>query len=173
MTGRSVLFLHGAAFSRQTWAELGSLEALARAGHRAVAIDLPGYGDSAPSSADPVEFLGSLLTALSMARPMLVSPSMSGRFSLPFVAAHPERLSAFVPIAPAGVDSFKEQLSGTRIPALVLWGSEDTIFPAAGAEQLARLLPDARVVLFEGASHPCYLDDPGRFHSLLLELLGP
>ena len=43
----AVLLLHGIGGGRSIWSDSGSdtLRALADAGHRALAIDLPGYGD--------------------------------------------------------------------------------------------------------------------------------
>ena len=42
--GTPVLLLHGAAFSSQTWVEVGTLQALSEAGLDVVAVDLPGKG---------------------------------------------------------------------------------------------------------------------------------
>ena len=38
----TVLLLHGKAFSSATWAQLDTIQILAAAGHRALAVDLPG-----------------------------------------------------------------------------------------------------------------------------------
>lgn len=41
-----------------------------------------------------------------MRRPILISPSMSGRFALPFLLAQGDRLAGFVPIAPVGTKNY-------------------------------------------------------------------
>ena len=42
---KTVLLLHGAAFSSQTWVSVvPTIATLAAAGHHVIAIDLPGYG---------------------------------------------------------------------------------------------------------------------------------
>jgi abhydrolase domain-containing protein 14 len=166
--GATVLLLHGAAFDSGTWEELGTLAVLAGAGFRAVAVDLPGFGASKAARADPDHFLESLLPALGVERALIVSPSMSGRFSLPFLLAHPERVAGFVPVAPVGAVDYAERLHGCRVPALVVWGERDRVFPPSQARTLAAAFADARVLMLPGARHPAYLDQPEIFHRELV-----
>lgn len=52
-----------------------------------------------------------------------------------------------------GGDSIRHRLGEIAVPALVLHGSEDPLFPPAHGEALAREVPGARFVLLEGAGH--------------------
>jgi pimeloyl-ACP methyl ester carboxylesterase len=168
----AVLLLHGQSFRATTWKDNGTLAALAAAGRRAVALDLPGYGDSPANdiadARDPTAFVGATLDALGIERPVLVSPSMSGRFALPFASAHPDRLAGFVPIAPAGVERFADALARATAPTLVVWGEQDQVRPVAEADELASLMPNAETAILAGCGHACYLDDPAAFHAALL-----
>lgn len=166
-----VLLLHGQAFRAATWQELGTLALLAEHGWRAVAIDLPGFGESQVSAAPPAEFLERVFVSLGLERAVVVSPSMSGRFSLPLLAVRASRFAGFVPIAPVGIDSFAGPEDGARVPTLVLWGGADAVIPAARADDLAARIPGARTCVIESASHPCYLDAPARFHAEMLAFL--
>jgi abhydrolase domain-containing protein 14 len=168
-TGPPVLLLHGAAFDSDTWKRLGTLGVLAEAGFRAVAVDLPGFGGSKAARIDPGRFLEALLLALAMDRPVVVSPSMSGRFSFPFLLAHPDRVAGFVPVAPVGAVEYAARLRGSPVPALVVWGERDAVFPTAQARPLADAFAEARVLVLPGARHPAYLDQPELFHRELVD----
>jgi pimeloyl-ACP methyl ester carboxylesterase len=167
----AVLFLHGASFSAQTWQELGTLILLAEQGYRAVAVDLPGYGQSAQVESEPIDFMPNLLRNLNLARPVLVSPSMSGRYSLPLVANQPQQLAGFVAVAPVGIAPMEAQLRGIELPALAIWGSNDSIVPVEQGYLLARLLPNATLVILQEAGHACYMRATAEFHDHLLQFL--
>jgi abhydrolase domain-containing protein 14 len=165
----TVLFLHGASFSSQTWQELGTLAFLAQHSYRAVAIDLPGFGQSESVELPPLDFLLSSLELLSLDKPILVSPSLSGMYSLPLVAAYPDKLAGFVAVAPVNISTYEHQLQDNPLPTLAIWGSNDHIVPVEQAELLCRLLPHARKILFPDAGHACYLRATTAFHAHLLQ----
>src|SRR4051812_26759566 len=83
--GRPIVLLHGASFSAKTWQTIGTLNALAGAGYRVCAVDLPGTGGSAASTAPPQAWLRSFLDQVGLENPVIVSPSKSGRFAFPFI----------------------------------------------------------------------------------------
>jgi pimeloyl-ACP methyl ester carboxylesterase len=48
-------------------------------------------------------------------------------------------------------------------PSLLVWGGADEDTPLWMGERMAALLPDGALVVFEGAGHFAYADQPGRF----------
>lgn len=163
-----VLLLHGGRFSSATWEELGTLDALADAEIGAVAVDLPGFGESSAGVDDRPGFLAELIVELGLDRPVVVSPSMSGSFSTPLFCSEDSPFGGWVPVAPVGLEACSD-LGDMRTPTLIVWSSTDAVVDVAGAHALHAALPDSRLELFEDAGHPCYLDDPDRFHALLVE----
>ncbi|HEU4480453.1 MAG TPA: alpha/beta hydrolase [Actinomycetota bacterium] len=55
---------------------------------------------------------------------------------------------------------------------LLVWGTEDDAAPVAHARIMERSIPDAGLVLFEGAGHFAYLDEPDRFCRVVRHFLG-
>jgi len=170
--GRAVLLLHGGKFHSGTWKKLGTLDALADAGYRAVAIDLPGSGKSPGWMVDQKTFLAELIALLDIGRPVVISPSRSGKMSFPLILDHPEKVSGYVPIAPVGAKNNASKLKENPVPALVIWGQQDQLFPFSMAKTLAAGFKTATVLILPKAKHPAYLDQPDLFHKALLKFLG-
>jgi len=102
-----VILLHGAAFSSATWVETRTLDALSSSNIRGVAIDLPGFGKSR-SVQKPSDTIGYLNEFYPEEKFVLVSPSMSGTYSVPFLKEKgTERLAGYVPVAPVGANTIR------------------------------------------------------------------
>ena len=130
------------------------MKSLADAGCLADAVDLPGYGQSAPSQATPRTWLCELLDLLNVERPVVVSPSMSGRFALPLVTEHPQRISGFLAVAPVGIPSHKENLHRITSPVLAVWGEHDQMIPLEQADLLVNSVERGRKVISQAAAMP-------------------
>ena len=59
-------------------------------------------------------------------------------------------------------DDFSAELGRIAVPTLVVWGDRDTILSREDQETLARLIPGARLLVYPGAGHLFYWEDPSR-----------
>ncbi|XP_049995097.1 protein ABHD14A isoform X2 [Alexandromys fortis] len=171
-----VVFLHGKAFNSHTWEQLGTLQLLSKRGYRAVAIDLPGFGSSAPSpevntEVGRAELLKQVLQDLEVQNAVLVSPSLSGSYALPFLMRRHHQLRGFVPIAPTSTRNYtRDQFRAVKTPTLILYGELDHTLAQVSLQQLHHL-PNHSVVKLHNAGHACYLHNPEAFHLALLAFL--
>lgn len=172
-----VVLLHGQAFTSKTWEELGTMALLATNGYQALAMDLPGYGKSPDSDAlkadqSRVDLLSHFMESLGVRAAVLLSPSMSGHYSIPFLMKNSEQLHGFIPIAPVGTRSLSpQQYQNIQTPTLIVYGALDSNLGAQSHKNLIQL-PNHYVLKLEGARHACYMDKPKEFHQGLIEFLS-
>ena len=57
-------------------------------------------------------------------------------------------------------------------PVLLFWGDKDTATPLSDAHTMAKLIPDAGLVVAEGAGHFAFLEQPELWRASLMNFLG-
>jgi pimeloyl-ACP methyl ester carboxylesterase len=108
-SGSAVVLLHAFPMDNSLWA--AQRAAIAQAGYRVIAPDLPGFGGSAPSPEAPTldvmaDAVAGLLDNLGIERAVVGGLSMGGYVTMALLRRHPDRLSAIVLAdTKAGADS--------------------------------------------------------------------
>ena len=170
--GRPVVLFHGAGFTSAVWADAGLLAALAAAGYRAVAVDLPGYGGSAASAPDEPAWVAALFAAVGADGPVLVAPSTSGSYAFPYLLADGAKAAGLVAVAPVGIPRHLEHMGRVTCPVLAVWGSDDRTVPLSDGVQLLRTVGGGRMVVVPDGSHAPHVSHPARFRDELLAFLA-
>jgi len=108
--GAPIVLFHGYADSADTWRQ--TLALLARQGRRAIAVDLPGFGNADVLREDPIlpqldDFAAAAVAYLGGRRGrrvIAVGNSLGGCLVLRLAERHRERLAGVVGVAPAGLE---------------------------------------------------------------------
>ena len=66
-----------------------------------------------------------------------------------------------------------QRAASVNVPTLVLVGSEDSITPPALSQQLAELIPGARLEVIEGAGHISNAERPAGFNRAIASFIAP
>lgn len=252
--GTAVILLHGFATSSFLWRNVAP--AITEAGHTAYAMDLFGHGESdRPFDADfgiaaQAEYLDAAMTALRVARAVLVGVDIGGDVALRLAATRPERVEKLVLIntpafdelpakditqmqrstarfafrTPRGIlgaaplvegilrksvadpekhmptrliarylapfvgkdgtnhlltlassisaeDLEDIDLRNIHVPALILWGEEDTFTDGRIADKLTSSLPDGRLVRLPGVARLLPEENPEYLVELLMDFM--
>jgi pimeloyl-ACP methyl ester carboxylesterase len=182
--GPPLICLHGLGGTKASF--LPTLAHVAPEGHRVIAIDLPGFGDSDKPHAAPFDapwyarVTSGLLDALGYERASFAGNSMGGRIALEMGMCHAERVDRLVLLAPACAwlkDRPWKWLLQAPLPRLGylqptprrivdpivrrLVPGGDRGWTAAGVDEFLRsyLTPAGRYAFYECARN-IYLDEP-------------
>jgi pimeloyl-ACP methyl ester carboxylesterase len=79
----------------------------------------------------------------------------------------------FLPALDALTDyPIRDRLGEIACPTLIVWGAEDKLVPARDADEFARLIPNARKVVWPETGHVAMLERPEAFNALVQAFLA-
>jgi pimeloyl-ACP methyl ester carboxylesterase len=73
---------------------------------------------------------------------------------------------------PFGKGGFYDRLADLEAPSLFVWGSHDPLIPAAFNRHVAKWLPSAQQIIFDGCGHVPQVERPEETNRLLLDHLS-
>ncbi|GIY99381.1 hypothetical protein CEXT_477081 [Caerostris extrusa] len=195
----SVLLLHGQSYTSETWDKLRTIQHIAAFGYYAVAVDLPGYGDSPDiKKLNRTGFLTSIIDSLNMENVVIISPSMSGSFSMEFLIGYSTKMVGFVPVSPISSKQLSKHPCKTPINFTSMHFDKDCqkLLPFLGKKSPPNLscikvptlvvygeqdkskssaklclLPNSQGAEIPNGEHAAYLSNPELWHKLLYNYL--
>jgi pimeloyl-ACP methyl ester carboxylesterase len=175
--GVPIVFFHGLSYNTEIWQRIGITDVLDAKNVPYLALDMP-YGMKSlckPKTRDPEKNVTFAYEAIESifggpVPPVLVGASIGGNMALHFAVRFPVKGLVLIGPARAFEDDLVQAYSSFKFPSTIIWGSEDTIIASEDMRTLADRLPDSKLIVYKGAKHSAYKDEPERFKRDLLEL---
>ncbi len=175
-SGVPVIFLHGLSYTSDIWQRIGVTDMLMKKRIPFLAPDMP-YGlksQCQPKTRNPeknIAFVNEAAKSVfSSEVPVIVGASIGGNLALRYATQFPVKGLLLVAPARALAPDLVQFFSQFKFSTTIVWGSEDNIVASEDMRTLADKLPNAKLVVYDGANHSAYKDDPERFKHDLLEL---
>jgi pimeloyl-ACP methyl ester carboxylesterase len=175
--GVPIVFLHGLSYTLDIWQRIGVTELLMEKRVPFLTLDMP-YGlrsSCQPKTRNPevnVAFAAEAVKSVfGSAVPVVVGASIGGHVALKYAARFP--VKGLLLIAPARAledDDLVQSYGKFNFPVKIIWGSQDNIISGEEMRTLSNKLPNAKLLVYNGASHSAYKDQPEQFKRDLLEL---
>ena len=174
--GVPIVFLHGLSYTSGIWQRIGVTDLLVEKHVPLLALDMP-YGLKSkcqPKTRDPEKNVAvvneAVKSVLGSVTPVLVGASIGGNIALRYAIRFPVKGLLLVAPARSLEGGLVQSYSNFKFPITIIWGSEDTIIPSEDMRTLSDKLPNAKLIIYNGASHSAYKEQPDRFKHNLLEL---
>ena len=175
-SGVPIVFFHGLSYTSDIWMRITVTDLLMKKRIPFLALDMP-YGlksQCQPKTRDPEKNIAfayeAIKTVFGSAAPVLVGASIGGNMAMRYASKYPVKALLLVSPARALEPDLAKSYSQFKFSTTIIWGSQDNIIASEDMRTLASKLPNAKLVVYEGANHSAYKDEPERFKRDLLEL---
>jgi pimeloyl-ACP methyl ester carboxylesterase len=175
-SGVPVVFLHGLSYTMDIWQRIEVTELLIEKRVPFLALDMP-YGlrsKCQPKTRNPEANVAvaaeAVKSVFGSVVPVLVGASIGGHIALMYAARFPVKGLLLIAPARALDEDLLKSYGRFNFPVKIIWGSQDNIISGEEMRTLADKLPNAKLLVYNGASHSAYKDQPELFKRDLLEL---
>jgi len=173
--GVPIVFLHGLSYNKDIWENIGITELLLEKHVPFLALDMP-YGLRSrcqPKSRNPETNIAVAHDAINnvfgSTIPILVGASIGGHIALRYASKFPVKGLLLISPGRALQEDLLQVYSKFTFPVRIIWGSMDNIISGEEMRTLADKLPNAKLLVYNGAAHSAYKDQPEQFKHDLLE----
>ena len=174
--GVPILLLHGLSYTIGIWQCIKLTDSLIEKHLPFLALDMP-YGLKSkcqPKTRNPevntAVAAEAVVAVFGSAVPVVVGASLGGYIALKYATRFPVKGLFLVAPANALEHELVQAYSKFNFPVRIIWGSNDSVISGEEMRTLASKLPNARLLMYEGAGHSAYKDRPERFIQDLLQL---
>lgn len=175
-SGSPIVFLHGLSYTYNIWRKIGITELLIEKHLSFLALDMP-YGmrsECQPKTRSPEKNIMFASTAIQTffgsKIPILVGGSIGGNMALRYAMRFPVKGLLLIGPARALEPDMVASYSQFKFPTTIILGSDDNIVASEDMRTLVDKLPNSKLIVYEGAKHSAYKDQPDRFKHDVLEL---
>ena len=174
--GVPIVFLHGMSYTNEIWQEIGVTELLMQKHIPFLALDMP-YGTKSqchPKTRSVEKNVAvineAVKTVLGGEAPVLVGASIGGNMALHYAARFPVKGLLLVGAARGLEPELVAAYPSFKFPTTIVWGSYDSLIGGEEMRSLSDALPNSKLLVYNGAGHSAYRDQPEKFKHDLLEL---
>jgi pimeloyl-ACP methyl ester carboxylesterase len=173
--GTPIVFLHGLSYTLDIWEQIGVTELLTEKHVPFLALDMP-YGlrsKCQPKTRNPETNVSVAAEAVKRlfgsTVPVLVGASIGGHIALRYATRFPVKGLLLVAPSRALTEDLLQSYENFSFPVKIIWGSQDNVISGEEMRTLSDKLPNAKLLVYNGASHSAYKDEPEQFKRDLLE----
>ncbi|KAA8922623.1 alpha/beta fold hydrolase [Thermoplasma sp.] len=177
---KNIALFHGYSFTSMDWDRADLFSNYSKVGYNVYAPDYPGFGRSSGSERYGIArgdldhaalFIHDYLKANGIDRSVILGASMGGGMVLMTALQYPEMIEGVIAVAPAWVESMRDDLKRITQKTLLVWGSKDHVVPISLSREYASIIPGSRLEIVDGSGHPVYIEKPDEFVRITVDFL--
>ncbi len=166
-----IVFLHGYIYTSDIWRDINVLSYLEEKNIPFIAIDMPyGLKSMCKPKTDDVELNVKVVERIvSNNKPLLVGASLGGYIAVRYSLRNPVKGLLLISPVRCLEDDLIRSYRNLNVKTYIIYGENDKIVPFEEMKKLSDHL-NAKLIVYEDAGHPAYIDKPLKFREDLIEL---